>query len=83
MNDVSIATCSWMVRALIACCVTILCLALVGRDCAVIGGIGFPALFLVDMCLAGSSRGVSVFGIGCTLLIGGDPPGVLFLVTLL
>ena len=29
MNAVSIATCSWMVSALIACCVTILCLALV------------------------------------------------------
>ena len=83
MNAVSIATCSWMVSALIAYCVTILCLALVGRDCAVVGGVRFPVSFLVDMRLVGSSRGASVFGIGCTLLIGGNPPGVLFRVTLL
>ena len=83
MNVVSIDTCSWMVRALIACCVTILCLALVGRDCAVVGGVGFPVPFIVDMRLVGSLRGASVFGIGCTLLIGGNAPGVLFLVALL
>ena len=62
---------------------TILCQALVGRDCAVVGGVIFPVSFLVDMRLVGSSRGVSLFGIGCTLLICGNPPGVLFLVTLL
>ena len=83
MNAVSIDTCSWMVRALIACCVTILCLALAGRDCAVVGGVGFPVPILVDMRLVGSLRGSSVFGIGCTLLIGGNAPGVLFLVALL
>ncbi len=84
MNAVSIDTCSWMVRALIACCVTILCLALVGRrDCAVVGGVGFPVSFLVDMRLVGSLRGAPVFGIGCTLLIGGNAPGVLFPVALL
>ncbi len=83
MNAVSIDTCSWMVRALIACCVTILCLALVGRDCAVVGSVGFPVSFLVDMRLVGSLCGASVFGIGCILLIGGNAPGVLFLVSLL
>ncbi len=83
MNAVSIDTCSWMVRALIACCVTILCLALVGRDCVVVGGVGFPVPFLVDMRLVGILRGASVFGFGCTLLIGGNAPGVLFLVALL
>ncbi len=72
-----------MVWALIACCVTILCLALVGRDCAVVGGVGFSVPFHVDMRLVGSSRGASVFGIECTLLIGGNSPGVLFLVALL
>ena len=45
-----------------------------------IAGVVFPVSFLVDMRLSGSSRGVSVFGIGCTLLISGNPPGVLFLV---
>ncbi len=54
MNAVSIDTCSWMVRALITCCVTILCLALVGRDCALVGGVGFPVPFFVDMRLVGS-----------------------------
>ncbi len=83
MNAVSIDTCSWMVRALIACCVTILCLALVGRDCAVVGGVGFPVLCLVDMRLVGSLRGASVFEIECTLLIGGNAPSVFFLVALL
>ena len=83
MNALSISTCSWMVRALIPCCVKILCLALVGRDCAVVNSARFPAPFLVDTRLVGRSRGASVFGIGCNLLIGGSPPGVLFLVILL
>ncbi len=83
MNAVFIDTCSWMVRALIACCVTILCLALVGRDCAMVGCVRFPVPFLVDMCIVGSLRGASVFGIRCTLLIGGNAPGVLFLVALM
>ena len=82
MNAVSIDTCSCMVRALIACFVTILCLALVGRDCAVIAGIVFPVSFLENVRLSGSSRGVSVFGIRCTLLIGDNSPIVFFLVTL-
>ena len=82
MNVVSIATCFWMVRALIACCVTILCLALAGRDCAVVGGVRFLVPFLVDMRLVESSCCASAFGIGCTLLKGGNPPGVLFLVAL-
>ena len=72
-----------MVRAFIACCVTILCLALVGRDSAVVGGVRFPVPFLVDTRLVGSSHGASMFGIGCTLLIGGNPPSVLFLVAFL
>ena len=62
---------------------TILCLALVGRDCVVVGGVGSPFPFLVDMRLVGSSLGASMFGIECTLLIGGNPPGVLFCVALL
>ena len=78
MNVVLISTCSWIVRAFIACCVTILCLALVGRDCIVVGSVGFPAPFLGDTCFSGSSLGVSVLGIGCTLLIAGNFPGVLF-----
>ena len=48
---VAIDTCSWMVRALIACCVTILCLALVGREYAVGGNVGVPVPFLVDHAL--------------------------------
>ena len=67
-----------MDRAFIACYVTSSCLALVGRDCAVVGGVGFPAPFLVDTHLVGSSLGVSVLGIGCTLLVAGNFPGVLF-----
>ena len=83
MNVLLNSTCSWIVRAFIACCVTILCLALVGRDCFVVGNVGFPAHFLVDTRLVGISLGVSMFGIGCTLLISGNFPGVLFRVTLL
>ena len=81
MNAVSIDTFSWMVGAFIACCVTDLCLALKERDCAVVGGDGLPALFLVAKRLVGSSGGAS--GTGCTLLIGNTPPGVLFRVALL
>ena len=65
-------------RAFIACCVKILCRALVGSDCLVVGGDGFPAHFLVEMRLVGISLGASVLGIGCTLLIAGNFPGVLF-----
>ena len=83
MHVVLIPTCSWIVRAFIACCVAILCLALVGRDCLVVGGVKFPAHFLLDTRLVGISLGVSVCGIGCTLLISGNFPGVLFRVTLL
>jgi hypothetical protein len=83
MIVVLISTCSWIVRAFIACCVTILCLALAGRDCLVVGGVRFPAHFLVDTHLVGILLGVSVCGIGCTLLISGNFPGVLFRVTLL
>ena len=78
MNAVFISTCSWMVRVFIACCVTSWCLALIGRDCAVVGSVGFPAPFLVVTRLVGSSLGVSMFGIGFTLLITGNLPGVLF-----
>ena len=53
MNMVCIFTCSWIVRAFIACCVTILCLDPVGRDCFVVSGIGFPVQFLVDTRLVG------------------------------
>ena len=83
MNAVFISTCSWMVRVFIACCVTSWCLALVGRDCAVVRGVGFPVPFLVYTRLAGSSLGVSVLEIGCTLLIARNFPGVLFRVALL
>ena len=58
--------------------VTIPCLALVGRDFVVVGSVGFLAHVLVDKRLVGSSLGVSVLGIGCTLLIAGNFPGVLF-----
>ena len=78
MNVVLISTCSWLVRAFIACCVTILCLALVGRACIVVYGVGFPAPVFGDTSLVGSLLGVSVLGIGCTLLIAGNFPGVLF-----
>ena len=47
-----------------------------------VGGAGFPAHFLVDMRLVGISRGASGLGIGCTLLIVGNFPGVLFRVNL-
>ncbi len=51
MNDALISTFSWIVRACIACCVTIWCQALVGSLCLVVGGVGFPAHFLVEMRL--------------------------------
>ena len=76
------STFSWIERAIIACCVTIRCQALVGSECLVVGGAGFPAHFLVDMCLVGISRDASRLGIGCTLLIAGNFPGVLFQVNL-
>ena len=81
MKDVLISTFSWIVRAFIACCVSILCQALVGSDCLVVGGVGFPPHFLVELRLVGISLGASVRGIGCTLLIDGNFPGVLFLVS--
>ena len=48
-----------------------------------VGGVGFPAHFLVEMRLVGISCGASGFGIRCTLVIVGNFPGVLFQVTLL
>jgi hypothetical protein len=48
----------------------------------VVGGVGFPAHFLVELRLVGILLGASVLGIGCTLLIAGNFPGVLFQVTL-
>ena len=59
-----------------------LCQALVGSDCLVVGGVGVPAHFLVALRLVGILLGASVLGIGCTLLIAGNFPGVLFQVTL-
>ena len=56
MNVILISTCYWIVRAFIACCVTSWCLARVGRDCDVVGGVGFPAPILVDMRLVESSH---------------------------
>ena len=47
-----------------------------------VGGVEFPAHFLVDMRLVGISCGASRLGIGCILLIAGNFPGVLFRVTL-
>ena len=47
-----------------------------------VGGAGFPAHFLVGMRLVGILRGASGLSIGCTLLIAGNFPGVLFQVTL-
>ncbi len=82
MKDALISTFSWIVRAFIACCVTIQCRALVGSECLVVGGVGFSLPFLVEMRLVGISRGASTLGIGCTLLIVGNFPGVLFWVTL-
>ena len=82
MKEDLISTFSWIVRALIACCVTILCQALVGSACLVVGGVGCPAHFLVALRLGGISLGASVLGIGCTLLIAGNFPGVLFRVIL-
>ena len=81
MKDVLISTCSWIVRAFIACCVTILCQALAGGDCLMVGGVGFPAHFLVELRLVGILLGASVLGIGCILLIAGNFSGVLFRVT--
>ncbi len=46
-----------------------------------VGGVGFPAHFLVELRLVGILLGASVLGIGCTLLIAGNFPGVLFQVT--
>jgi hypothetical protein len=48
----------------------------------VVGGVGFLAHFLVEMRLVGISLVASVLGIGCTLLMAGNFPGVLFRVTL-
>ncbi len=83
MNDALISTFSWILRAFIACCVTIRCQALAGSLCLVVGGVGFPAHFLVEMRLVGISHGASGFGIGYTLVIVGNFPGVLFQVTFL
>ena len=82
MKDALISTFSWIVRAFIACCVTSRCRALVGSECLVVGGVGFLAHFLVEMRLVGISLVASVLGIGCTLLMAGNFPGVLFRVTL-
>ena len=81
MKDALISTFSWIVRAFIACCVTSRCRALVGSECLVVGGVGFLAHFLVEMRLVGISLVASVLGIGCTLLMAGSFPGVLFRVT--
>jgi hypothetical protein len=48
----------------------------------VVGGVGFPAHFHVEMRLVGILLVASVLGIGCTLLMAGNFPGVLFRVTL-
>jgi hypothetical protein len=82
MNEALISTFSWIVRALIACCVTILCRALVGSAYFVLGGVCCPAHFLVALRLGGIVFGASVLGIGCTLLMAGNFPGVMFRVTL-
>ena len=55
MKDSLISTFSWILRAFVACCVTIRCRALVGSECLVVGGIGFPAHFLIEMRLVGIS----------------------------
>ena len=78
MKEDLISTFSWIVRALIACFVTILCQALVGSDFLVVGGVEFPAHFLAELRQVGILLGASVLGIGCTLLIAGNFPGVLF-----
>ena len=78
MKDVLISTCSCIVRAFIACCVTSLCRALIGSDCLVVGGVVFPAHFRVELHLGGILLGASVLVIGFTLLIDGNFPGVLF-----
>ncbi len=49
MKDALISTFSWIVRAFIACCVTSRCRALVGSEWLVVGSVGVPAHFLVDM----------------------------------
>ena len=82
MKDALISTFSWIVRAFIACCVTSLCLALVGSVCLVFCGVSCPAFVLVETRLCGILLGASVLGIGCTLLMAGSFPGVLFCVTL-
>ena len=48
----------------------------------VVSSFGFPAHFLLEMHLVGILHGVSVLGIGSTLLIAGNFPGVLFRLTL-
>ena len=83
MKDALISTFSWIVRVLIACCVTSQCRALVGSEWLVVSGVRFPgAHFLIEMRLVGISVVASVLGIGCTLLMAGSFPGVLFQVTL-
>ena len=82
MKDALISTFSWIARAFIACCVTSRCLDLVGSACLVVCGVGFPSLVLVDKRLGGILHGASTLGIGCTLLMAGSFPGVLFRVTL-
>ena len=82
MKVVLISTCSWIVRAFIACCVTILCQALAGSNCLSVSFVGFTVYFLLDSRLVGISLGAFVLGIGCTLLIACNFPGVLLQVTL-
>ena len=82
MKDALISTFSWIVRVFIACCVTSRCRALVGNAYLVVGGVGLPALFLIDMSLVEISLLASVLGIGCTLLMAGNFLGVLFRIAL-
>ncbi len=64
-----------------ACWVTMRCLARVGSAWRVACAGGIPARVLVDERRGGMAHGAFMSGIGCTLVMAGSCPGVLFRVT--
>ncbi len=74
-----------MVSTFIACCITMRWVACEGNARLVVGGVDALGWVCSErqwcggaMTIMGGCSGVSLFGIGWTLLIKGMPPGVLF-----
>ncbi len=82
VHKVSVDAFSWVVSTLIACCVTIRCLAPLRIALQVVGGIADCVAICGDCRSAGSVFMLAIFGIGWARLINGTILGVLFRVTL-